>query len=471
MSNHKQSDDFLKGIAKDIKDNNYDFNHGLFNYIYHKLIFQGVKGEDRKRNLSDEGVFAKWCRKGRPNTNTFVSPTWTYFCQFISSDNKALRADNHIKVYIPLDADHIERGVNEIFDFLDKNNISHLSKVGQKIRFDDVVVRLVHKEDLNKLLEFIKNNKYIQEGLIKPNSFAYNEDNIALACDGSLSYNAVLSNYIMLYMKKLASVNELDKASVKGFYQFLINYYATTFVDERNPERPYVLKKFANDFDHVFNEGIDINDKYVLDSYKYITKLMIESQAKDYKLDNFIGHYTDLINKKFKDSNVDFVAVDEMLARLIEIMVQKADANYTIWNIIKYIETGQANYITRFGDSRNMVCNSSFREDMLYMLKMKDMNAHDYVRQFYNKMFTLDENIMDLIKEYLAYGDYKYGREDTREYLEGYVSSNNPAYITRDNDFRERFKEIKLAEKVMMFIKTTGKNIDDVIEMCRPRRK
>ena len=141
MSNHKQSDDFLKGIAKDIKDNNYDFNHGLFNYIYHKLIFQGVNVEDRKRNLSDEGMFARWCRKGRPNTNTFVSPTWTYFCQFISSDNRALRADNHIKVYIPLDADHIERGVNEIFDFLDKNNISHLSKVGQKIRFDDVVVR------------------------------------------------------------------------------------------------------------------------------------------------------------------------------------------------------------------------------------------------------------------------------------------------------------------------------------------
>ena len=102
---------------------------------------------------------------------------------------------------------------------------------------------------------------------------------------------------------------------------------------------------------------------------------------------------------------------------------------------------------------------------------MKDMNAHDYVRQFYNKMFTLDENVMALIKEYLAYGDYKYGREDTREYLEGYVSNNNPAYITRDNDFRERFKTIKLAEKVMMFMKTTGKNVDDVIEMCRPRRK
>ena len=160
-----------------------------------------------------------------------------------------------------------------------------------------------------------------------------------------------------------------------------------------------------------------------------------------------------------------------MLARLIEIMVQKCDANYTIWNIIKYIETGQPNYITRFGNSRNMVCNSSFRDDILYMLKMKDMNAHDYVRQFYNKMFTLDENVMALIKEYLAYGDYKYGREDTREYLEGYVSNNNPAYITRDNDFRERFKEIKLAEKVMMFMKTTGKNVDDVIEMCRPRRK
>ena len=471
MSNHKQSDTFLKGIAKDIKDNNYEFNHGLYNYIYHKLIFQNVTNDNRKKNLSEEGMFTRWCRKGRINTNTFVSPTWQYFCQFISTDGKAMRADNHIKVYIPLDHEHIERGVNEIFDFLDNNKISHLSKVGQKIRFDDVVIRLVHEDDLKKLLDFIKKNKYIQEGLIKPNSFAYNEGNIALACDGHLSYNSTVANYILLYMKKLKETNSLDKASVQGFYRFLINYYALTFVEERNPERPYVLKKFAKDFETVSGEVIDINDPVVLDDYKYVTKLIIESQAKDFKLDNFMNHYKTVINAKFKDQKVDFAAVDAMLQRLIEIMIEKGDSNYTIRNIIVYIETGQANYLTRFGDSRNMACNSSFREDILYMLKMKNMTATDYVAQFYNRMFSLDDNIKALIKEYLAYGDYKYGREDTREYLEGYVSTTNPAYITRDSDFRERFKQAKLADKVRMYMRTTGKSIDDIIELCRPRKK
>lgn len=471
MSNHRQSNDFIKTIAKAVQKNNYKPSHELFNYIWRILLLQNVSRDDLNKNLFDEGMFSRWCRKERTKTYTFVQPDWNYFCQFISADNKAMAATNHIKVYVPLDYEHIERGVNELFDFLEENNISHISKVGSKIKSDDVVIRLINKEDLYKLLDFIKNNKYLQEGLLKPNPFAYNEGNIALVCDGILSYNETLANYIMLYVKKLIETNCVKQASLKGFYRFVIEYYAQTFVEERNPERPYALKKFANDFSYVDNKEIDINDPFVITDYKYVTKLIIESQAKDYKLDNFVSHYETINKKKKIESSVKFENADNMLSKLIEILVEKCDSNYTTWNIIEYINTGDYTYLTTFGNSRNMVCNSTFRDDILYMLKMKNISVNDYVQSFYNKMFVLDDNVMNIIKEYLAYGDYKYGREDTREYLDGYVSTCNDAYITRDSDFRDRFTSLKVADKVRLFMKATGKRIDDVIEMCRPRKK
>ncbi len=55
---------------------------------------------------------------------------------------------NHIKLYIPLDARHIYRGVDQIFNFLSENDISHVSKVGSAIRNDDIVIRLENRKML-----------------------------------------------------------------------------------------------------------------------------------------------------------------------------------------------------------------------------------------------------------------------------------------------------------------------------------
>ena len=470
MSKFNDAESLLKDIAKQIKDNNYEFNHGLHTYIYHKLVFQNVRQEERKSELDKEGVFSKWCREGRPNTNTFVSPMWTYFCQFISKDAKALGKANYLKVYVPLDRDHIEKGVSQIFDFLDKNNISHLSKVGKKIRFDDVVIRLIEENNLNKLLEFVNNNKYIQEGLIKPNAFAYTENNIALASDGSLSYNATVANYILLYMKKLKEHNSLDNASLNGFYRFVVNYFATTFVAKRDPSRPYILKQFAKDFSYVEGTPLDIDDPEVINDYYFVTKLIIESAAKDYKRQNFIAHYNEMNQGLETHRSVDFDKVNETLTSLIETVVLKKDTNYTIWNIIKYIELGDPRYLTRFNDCRNSVCNTTFRDDMLYMLKAKKMTANDYVTSFYNKMYVLDDAIIELLKEYLAYGEYKYGREDTKEYLNGYITSGNDAYITRDSNFRDRFRKAQVGNRVRMYMMTSGETIDSIVDRLKPKR-
>ena len=110
MSDHRQADRFIKSLAKELNNKKIDIDHSLFNYIYHRLLLLSVPTKDRNHNLNEEGLFKNWCKVKRERTNSFVTPSWTYCCQFVSKDNKALRKDNHLKVYIPLDFDHIEKG-------------------------------------------------------------------------------------------------------------------------------------------------------------------------------------------------------------------------------------------------------------------------------------------------------------------------------------------------------------------------
>ena len=104
------------------------------------------------------------------------------------------------------------------------------------------------------------------------------------------------------------------------------------------------------------------------------------------------------------------------------------------------------------------------------MLKAKKMTANDYVTSFYNKMYTLDDTIIELLKEYLAYGEYKYGREDTKEYLNGYITSGNDAYITRDSNFRDRFRKAQVGNRVRMYMMTSGETIDSIVDRLKPKR-
>ena len=46
------------------------------------------------------------------------------------------------KLYIPLDKEHIFDGANQLFDFLIREKIPHVSKIGKYISMDDIVVRV-----------------------------------------------------------------------------------------------------------------------------------------------------------------------------------------------------------------------------------------------------------------------------------------------------------------------------------------
>ena len=116
-----------------------------------------------------------------------------------------------------------------LFDFISVNNISHVSKIGKRIRFDDIVIRVADESDARMILDFVKNNRYMQEGLLKPNPFAFSKDGIALACDGNISYNNVISLLINNYIVDKKG-KDLNAIGFEDFYNFVIDIYINIFI-------------------------------------------------------------------------------------------------------------------------------------------------------------------------------------------------------------------------------------------------
>ena len=297
---------YWRDIALENPDLSFQ-NEEMNQAIYNKLIRLGVNTEDRKIDLRNgnspinykndtqysylvnpNSAFNNWLDyyNGNEKIKVFHSPSWAYFCQFISENQEARYAKEHIKIYIPLDSKHIEQGAKSIFDFLTRNNISHLSKIGKDIRFDDIVIRLINKEDADKLLDYIRRNPYIQEGLIKPNPFAFQKNGVALACDGRESYNETIVKIIGLYISEKKDTNTLDKVSYEDFYRFVAIKYKTNFITKENND---LIKK------------LEIQDQEKERNIKEILSLALKCQKKDFTYDHYIEHFN--ICKRNKEKN------------------------------------------------------------------------------------------------------------------------------------------------------------------------
>ncbi len=197
--------------------------------IYLKLIH--YKGENVY-----EKYFKLWINRyqGLPNVictnkDKRFSPE---FCHFSICANEVLKSLNHVKVYIPLNPTFIRYGVTKIFDFLIKNNIKQISKVAKTERKDEIVIRLLNVNDAKALIDFINEDPYLKRGLTTSLDYAFKYKNVALAYDGSLSYNVVISRLIYLF----------QKSDIKDFGTFLKNLYNKIFIENINniKQIPYI---------------------------------------------------------------------------------------------------------------------------------------------------------------------------------------------------------------------------------------
>ena len=476
----RKIDDFLKFFRDICKQNpDYELNH---NNVYSELINLGLPDDEKKKLIEDS--FNKWIThfENDPICNVFVSAHWQYFCQFISADNQANNADEHLKVYVPLDSEHVERGAIEIFEFLSNNNISHLSKIGKYIRFDNVVIRLINPEDLKKLLNFIDNNKYIQEGLLPANPFLFSLNGIPLASDGRLSFNSTIADLIKLYINDKAKNNILDTVGVEDFYDFVENYYKNAFSSAQG------LKKLAKDFDHsCISRG--------LVNYKNVFELFLKSSRSDFTLDDYIAHYRECSNSEIEEDQIEKVSnilmgipqdgviknglreskksmskeeIDALLLQIIDVMTEKYKDQYAVINSIQnYLLIGNAAFITRDRNLRSIVCESTFREDLSQIIKENGTNLISYAQNLLRKEkssdYITESDVILQIFNILQAMSSEQGYNFAFANLANFIMTGNPMLLTRNFGLRERIVNSSFRSDVLNILQKRKMTISDYL--------
>lgn len=340
-------------VLKDLflSSENYSLNR---NVVYNYLRNLGIG--DNPQYAVNNSFFGDWISrfKNKQNIRVFVSKDWPYFCQFV---NKSVQYDC-VKIYIPLKLDHIYEGANRIFDFLDKNNIAHSSKISSDIRTDDVVVRLSSCEDAQKLQAFIDNDKYIQEGMLRVNPFCFNKNGVGYAFDGTLSYNSVLSttiaNYINDRISKEYSVDEINVEDFKvyineclGNKQYLNKLRDPKHYERSDPELILNIIKLSltsnniKDFNNCYNNDCikqhnestnllkDNNDKVELFNEVILTTMRKYPRGCD-KKDRDVSGY-DYLNAFF-NGNILGVTRDNNLRDRVIKNLSVNDVNELVFN-------------------------------------------------------------------------------------------------------------------------------------------
>lgn len=384
----KTMDSFIKFWSK-ILIENPDFNMNfLSDSIYKNLTRWYDTEEELTHDNRSCGNFDEWINyfDKKDNIEVDIDKEWSYFIQFVNKKEELFEKNNLIKLYIPIDSSSIKDGVKTLFDFLVKENIAHISKIGKHTRFDNITIRVGSEEDAKKIMEFVNNCDQIKEGMLPPDPFAFSEEDIALAVDGNLSYTNTITEYISLYLTECKNNNTLEEANLDGFIEFIKQYYNTTFINKIDTSR--IFKDFRTNSSNAANKANNL---------KEVTELFITSLNEDFTFEQFIEHFNKCNNfetvKKSKleyfytlvKDDVDENDIEELIAYTVNTMTQKMTIEEAINQLKNYIYVGNPAYISKVSGLRNYVVENDLRNKILIMLDKENITIEDYFEQMLPK--------------------------------------------------------------------------------------
>lgn len=315
-----------------------------------------------------EPLFNNWIQffQGVPNIKAFVSERHKYFCQFVNGVPENFTTQ--VKMYVPLDKDHIEKGAKDIFSFMAQRGIKHQSKIGKDIRNDNVVIRVYNIDDAKVIEEYIQSNEYIKGSTIPLNPFSIESNGVAYALDGEYSYNSEVSKHIYDYVNNLKNNNNLNQAGISSFREFLINRYNSTFVNGTG------LKDFINNRD-ILGSREEISNKLL--NYKSILALIYEASFLEANIETVKYRYGVINDNSKRQSDrlhmyklLDWIeakdekqnegkANDDAKKMILDMAIYETYKKYGRGQaeeaIKNYIHTGRATYFTRENDARNIL--------------------------------------------------------------------------------------------------------------------
>ena len=480
-SRYKKMDDFLKAWRDIALENpQYSFSdEGMRNAIYKNLVRIGIDQKDINRDISNEGMFNRWIArfKNQPNIDVFVTENWKYFCQFTNRKEVFNHGRNEaIKIYVPLDIEHLEQGANQIFDFMAEKNIAHASKIGRNLRVDNIVIRVSNEEDAKAVLNFINKNKYIQEGLYNPNPFVYNNGKIAMACDRNLSYNNTIATFIAMYIEQRKKENKLQSVKLSDFVRYVAEYHKDRFQQFNNEEE--TLKDFG-----IKPNSDDYSTSFKLLNLRDVTTLFLESTGIMYSFNNYLQHFrrsnlferqvNDLTNlrrtrrgyiinddedtlepiKPIEPKLLDKKEVDieKMTFDMLDTWAEKHHSKEHMLKILEaYLKTGDEMYITSQNNLREKVSSSLYRESIQRYLRENNQSIEEYFEKMLERREeqVLEDAVWITYQKYQRKYEEKEIESDGRDWvkcaLKGIALMNKYNGFTQDQNARKRLMDYEI---------------------------
>lgn len=220
-----------------------------------------------------------------------------HFMYFLHSSEN-LTNESGLKMYIPLGKEGVLKLSPKLILLLNGEygkDIPNSSKIADKIRTDDFVVRVNSKEDAKYVADFIEKGKFddgtdFSSVLISLNPFLISENGLGYASDRDLSYNANVASYIFKYMSQLKENGSLDEVSLEGFREFLQKERDNIFVNGEGLEE-YIKNEF---------DAEDNNHELWLMNKMEVMDLIIKSLDPEATIEDVYTHFEDINNEEYR---------------------------------------------------------------------------------------------------------------------------------------------------------------------------
>lgn len=419
---------YFKGIVKE--NENITITEDM---VYDYLMRYGVPADEFNKNTTE--FFKGWkgeCRKLENIKDLDMDSS--VFCLFSDEEEKIANCTNPIKLYIPIKYSHINESVNKLLAFFSKKKMPFEMKIANKVRTDDIIVRLNSLEDVNKFLNFIKYNDYINEGLLKPNPFCYQEESISLTNDGSISYIQVTASYISKYIN--SNKDNIDEIKLHKFYNYIIDCYKDMFVNYTNFG---ILTVPGKGFD------FDEND---LIAYQNSTELLLKASEEGFNKDDFKEHIEECGNSKDIEKRKKQYNTLSTLINYIGYQSQKMSVEEALNRLDLYLETGNESYISNTGSTRTSMYLLNFRFELKNLLENKGMNLIDFYESLNvepskfeklndDSLIKLENDTKNIIDQIIELTKEQLDLEKITETLQLYIATGDYNLITRKNNLRE----------------------------------
>lgn len=293
MTVNEEREVFLRTISSYFKKNsNIPLEQKyIYSYLVSHTIKDGYLQGIPRESLVNVQLHLNEKYKGLEGINTFTGPKPNNVFWVI--ENRGQMKDKNfyegikdsIKLYLPVDASNIYEVSTKVLDYIIKEGIHIQAKIAKNMRSDVFVIRVLDKDKLDKLLNYINSLDYNSKS--KPNPFALNVGRVSITKDGMMSYNTVLAEYITEYLK-----SEREEVTLENFKKFM--HKQINKIPSSNKNKYMIVDLIIKNLENTLTleELLSYNQKLVVDNR--VTQVSEEDRNNILRLINGLNVFYNL---------------------------------------------------------------------------------------------------------------------------------------------------------------------------------